>query len=150
MTLLFWLIVLSIFLGFFFWATNLLKTEAEGEKFDAGLAILEFGRAYPDEAIRQVVMSADGEMVFLRLWTGRTGVMRRNGRHDLCHLIDPAEVRLSASEEGKALTIEFPGMKAMSGTFEFRSQKEAAEVSLWILGSVSVAIPPEFQLPSHA
>ncbi|MDB5550085.1 MAG: hypothetical protein JWL86_69, partial [Rhizobium sp.] len=52
--------------------------------------------------------------------------------------------------DGKALTVEFPGMKALSGTFEFRSQKEAAEVSLWILGSVSAAIQPEFQLPSHA
>ena len=51
MTLVFWIIVLSVFLGFFFWATNLLKTEAEGEKFDAGLAILEFGKAYPDEAV---------------------------------------------------------------------------------------------------
>mgnify|MGYP001033847357 CR=1 FL=1 len=47
---------------------------------------------------------------FARLKTsGRTGVMRRNGRRDLCHVIDPAEVRLSASEDGKALTVEFPG-----------------------------------------
>ena len=52
MVLVFWIVLLSVFLGFFSWATNLLKTEAEGERFDAGLAILEFGRAYPDEAIR--------------------------------------------------------------------------------------------------
>ncbi|MBX9457435.1 MAG: hypothetical protein KL863_16255 [Rhizobium sp.] len=64
MTLVFWMVVLSVFLGFFYWATNLLKAEAEGERFDAGLAILEFGKAYPDEAIRQVLMSADGEIVF--------------------------------------------------------------------------------------
>ena len=150
MTLLFWFIVLSVVLGFFFWATNLLKTDADEERFDAGLAILEFGRAYPDEAIRHVLMSADGEMVFMRLWTGRTGVMRRNGSAELCHIVDPAEVRVSASGDGKAQTIVFPGRKALSGTFAFRSQKEAAEVSLWILGSLRAAIEPELQLPSHA
>jgi hypothetical protein len=150
MTLVFWFIVLSIFLGFFFWATNLLKTEADGERFDAGLAILEFGKAYPDEAIRQVLMSSDGEMVFLRLWTGRTGIMRRIGNRELCHLVDPAGVRISASDDGMSLTLDFPAIKALSGTFEFRSQKEAAEASLWILGSLRAAIGPELPLPSHA
>jgi hypothetical protein len=149
MTLVFWIIVLSAFLGFFFWATNLLKTEADGERFDAGLAILEFGRAYPDEAIRQVLMSSDGEMVFLRLWTGRTGLMRRIGNREYCHLVDPADVRVSEAG-GKSLTITFPALKQMSGTFTFRSEKEAAEVGLWLLGSVTATIPQEFSLPSHA
>lgn len=149
MTLAFWIIVLSVFLGFFFWATSLLNSEAEGERFDAGLAILEFGKAYPDEAIRQVLMSSDGEMVFLRLWTGRTGLMRRVGNREYCHLVDPADVRLSEAG-GKALTITFPTLKQMSGTFAFRSEKEAAEVGLWLLGSVTAAIPQEFSLPSHA
>jgi hypothetical protein len=150
MTLVFWFIVLSIFLGFFFWATNLLKAEADGERFDAGLAILEFGKAYPDEAIRQVLMSSDGEMVFLRLWTGRTGIMRRIANRELCHLVDPAGVRISASDDGMSLTLDFPAIKALSGTFTFRSQKEAAEASLWILGSLRAAIAPELPLPSHA
>lgn len=150
MTLVFWFIVLSVFLGFFFWATNLLKTEADEEKFDAGLAILEFGKAYPDEAIRQVMMSSDGEMVFLRLWTGRAGIMRRMGNRELCHLVDPAEVRISAADEGRSLKLDFPDMKALSGTFEFRSEKEAAEVSLWILGSLRASIESELPLPSHA
>jgi hypothetical protein len=150
MTLVFWIILLSVFLGFFFWATNLLRIEADGERFDAGLAILEFGRAYPDEAIRHVLMSAEGEMVFLRLWTGRTGMMRRIGNRELCHLVDPANVRVSAEPGGKSLTINFPAHKPMSGTFTFRSEKEAAEVGLWLLGSVTASIPPEFSLPSHA
>ena len=147
MVLVFWIVVLSVFLGFFSWATNLLKTEAEGERFDAGLAILEFGKAYPDEAIRQVLMSSDGEMVFLRLWTGRTGLMRRAGNRELCN---PADVRVSLQADGKSLEILFPNMKHMSGTFSFRSEREAAEVGLWLLGSVALSIPPEFPVPSHA
>ncbi|RYE53916.1 MAG: hypothetical protein EOP18_08345, partial [Rhizobiaceae bacterium] len=117
MVLVFWIVLLSVFLGFFSWATNLLKTEAEGERFDAGLAILEFGRAYPDEAIRQVLMSSDGDMVFLRLWTGRTGLMRRVGNRELCYLVNPADVRVSLQSDGKTLEILFPNMKHMSGTF---------------------------------
>jgi hypothetical protein len=150
MVLVFWIVVLSVFFGFFFWATNLLKTEAEGERFDAGLAILEFGRAYPDEAIRQVLMSSDGDMVFLRLWTGRTGLMRRVGNRDLCHLVNPADVRVSLQPDGKSLEILFPNMRHMSGTFQFRSEREAAEVGLWLLGSVALSIPPEFPIPSPA
>ena len=150
MTLAFWIVLLAAFLGFFAWATNLLKAEADSEKFDAGLAILEFGKAYPDEAIRHVLMSADGDMVFLRLWTGRTGLMRRAGNRELCYLVDPENVRVSADPGGKSLTIDFPAHKPMSGTYKFRSEKEAAEVGLWLLGSVSAAIPQEFSLPSHA
>jgi hypothetical protein len=148
--LVFWIVLLSVFLGFFLWATNLLKNDADGERFDAGLAILEFGRAYPDEAIRHVLMSSDGDMVFLRLWTGRTGLMRRVGNRELCHLVDPESVRVSAGGDGKSLTITFPASKAMSGTYAFRSEKEAAEVGLWLLGSVTAAMPQEFHLPSHA
>jgi len=149
MPLVFWIILLSVFLGFFFWATNLLKTEADAERFDAGLAILEFGSAYPEEAIRQVLMSSDGEMVFLRLWTGRTGLMRRIGNREYCHLVDPADVRVSEAS-GTSLTITFPTLKQMSGTFSFRSEKEAAEVGLWLLGSLTATMPQEFSLPSHA
>lgn len=149
-TLIFWLIVLTAVFGFFFWATNLLDTEAVGEKLDAGLAIIEFGRAYPDEAIRSLMSSANGEMVFLRLWTGRTGVMRRTQRGHYCHLIDPAKLRISQTDTGRGLSLEFEGLKSLNGTFEFRDQREAAEVSLWILGGVHPAIGQDFTVPSHA
>ena len=97
-----------------------------------------------------LLTGTDGEMVFLRLWTGRTGLMRRVGNRELCYLVDPESVRVSADGGGKSLTIDFPAHKPMSGTYMFRSEKEAAEVGLWLLGSVAVAIPQEFTLPSHA
>src|SRR6188768_256012 len=94
MVLFVWFLIISAFLVFFFWATGLIKQDQASERFDAGLAIVEFGRAYPNEAIRSVIISADGEMVFLRLWTGLTGCMRRNGLRFLCHVIDPGDVRV--------------------------------------------------------
>jgi hypothetical protein len=145
-----WFVIISAFLVFFFWATGLIKQDQASERFDAGLAIVEFGRAYPNEAIRNVIISADGEMVFLRLWTGLTGCMRRNGPRFLCHVIDPGDVRVIPTADGKGLDIEFAGLKALSGTFEFRSQREAAEVSLWILGSFTSKVDQGMQMPSHA
>lgn len=150
MVLLLWLAIISAVLVFFFWATGLARQDAADDRFDAGIAIVEFGRAYPNEAIRSVVISADGEMVFLRLWTGLTGCMRRNGSRFLCQLIDPTHVRITPSADGSALTLEFDGIKAMSGTYEFRSTREAAEVSLWILGSLTALAPQDKHVPSHA
>ena len=145
-----WATIIAAVLLFFFWATRLLRKSNDEDRFDAGLAILEFGKAYPNEAIRQVQMSVDGEMVFLRLWTGRIGCMRRNGARFLCHLIDPGKVGVTSSENGMGLVIDFPGLKAFSGEFEFASQKEAAEVSLWILGSFSSTMEQDQNLPNHA
>jgi hypothetical protein len=150
MVLLLWLVIIAAALVFFFWATGLAKQGEADERFDAGLAIVEFGRAYPNEAIRNVVISADGEMVFLRLWTGLTGCMRRNGSRFLCHVIEPRQVQVSPTTDGKGLQIEFPGLRALTGTFEFRSQREAAEVSLWILGSFAARSERDLQMPSHA
>ena len=150
MVLLVWVAIIAAFLMFFFWATGLVNQQEADERFDAGFAIVEFGRAYPYEAIRNVIISADGEMVFLRLWTGRTGCMRRNGSKFLCHVMDPADVRVTQAAESHALTLEFVGLKALSGTFEFRSQREAAEVSLWILGSFASKAEQDIGMPSHA
>lgn len=107
----------------------------EVEKPDAGLAILDFGRAYPDEAIRQIHTTADGGAVFVRLHDGKAGCMLNNGNHYLCHLIEPGMVRTRNSGTGKGLIIDFPGSAFPGGTFEFRDAQEAAEVSLWLLGS---------------
>ncbi|MDB5523835.1 MAG: hypothetical protein JWM58_1598 [Rhizobium sp.] len=150
MVLLLWLVIIVAVLIFFFWTTGLVKQGEANERFDAGLAIVEFGRAYPNEAIRNVIISADGEMVFMRLWTGLAGCMRRNGSRFLCHLIDPAVVRVTPTADGKGLALDFGGFKALSGTFEFRTQREAAEVSLWILGSFTVKPEHDMHMPSHA
>jgi hypothetical protein len=151
MILLAWLAIISAALIFFFWATGLVKQGEASERFDAGLAIVEFGRAYPNEAIRNVILSADGEMVFLRLWTGRTGCMRRNGSRFLCHVLDPSDMRVTPTADGRGLDLEFIGFKALSGSFEFRSQREAAEVSLWILGGFTArAAEQDSHVPHHA
>ena len=106
--------------------------EMAGE--DAGLAILEFGRSFPDEAIREVITTANGRTVFLRLHDGKAGCMNAHGHHYSCHRIEPGTVRVSAAGS-RRLTVQFPNAAHEGGTFEFRNEREAAEVSLWLLGS---------------
>ena len=108
------------------------EQEMAGE--DAGLAILEFGRAFPDEAIREVITTADSRTVFLRLHDGKAGCMHAHGHHYSCHLIEPGTVRVTAAGPRK-LEVQFANAAFEGGVFEFRDEKQAAEVSLWLLGS---------------
>lgn len=103
---------------------------------DTGLAIVEFGRAFPNEAIREVLGTADGNNVFLRLHDGKVGCMRAHRQHYASHLIEPGSVTVHNSPSGKGLVIDFQDKTQDSGSFEFRSSVEAAEVSLWLLGSL--------------
>lgn len=113
---------------------RLRREEPETAEDDTGLAILEFGRAFPNEAIRQVITTANGRTVFLRLHDGKAGCMHAHGHHFACHLIEPGTVRVSGAGT-KRLSIAFANEAFEGGVFEFRSEAEAAEVSLWLLGS---------------
>lgn len=115
---------------------SLRKRHEEPEKAgeDAGLAILEFGRAFPGEAIRAVIPTANGRTVFLRLHDGKAGCMHAHGHHYACHLIQPGTVRVSGAGSNR-LTVQFANAAFEGGTYEFRDEKQAAEVSLWLLGS---------------
>jgi hypothetical protein len=106
--------------------------ELAGE--DAGLAILEFGRAFPDEAIREMIPTTNGKAVFLRLHDGKAGCMHAHGHHYTCHLIEPGTVRV-ASQGDRRLAVTFANAAFEGGVFEFRDERQAAEVSLWLLGS---------------
>lgn len=106
---------------------------------DPGTAILEFGRAYPTEAIRSVILTADGNAAFLRLADGRTGFLQTMGKHYVARIIDPAYVVAMPLDEGHGMNLRFRESTLKGGDYRFRSAKDAAEVSLWLVGSFAVA-----------
>lgn len=118
-----------------FAANRLGEKEPEQGFRDTGLAILEFGRAYPSEAIRQLHATSDGQVVFVRLHDNKAGFMRNKRGHYSCHLIEPGTAQVSPTPDSRGLTIEFPHAPHQSGTFVFQSSEEAAEVALWLLGN---------------
>lgn len=103
---------------------------------DTGLAILQFGHAHPNEAIREVVSTADGNSLFLRLHDGKVGFMRAHGQHFASRLIEPGGVRVRNTASGSGLVLEFVEDAREGQSFEFRTSADAAEVSLWLLGSL--------------
>ncbi|MFB9952146.1 hypothetical protein ACFFP0_25150 [Rhizobium puerariae] len=129
-----WSIIFVLLMGLAYYVTGLVSSERpEGNRHDTGLAILEFGRAFPNEAIRSLHVTADGEAIFVRLYGSKAGFMRSQRNHYACHLIDPGRARITPLPDAKGFSVEFLDAPSQNGTFVFSTEKEAAEVSLWLL-----------------
>nr|WP_235916547.1 hypothetical protein [Ciceribacter naphthalenivorans] len=111
------------------------KRAKDEDLHDSGLAIVEFGRAFPQEAIRSLHTTADGRAVFVRLHDNKAGFMRNMRSHYACHMIEPGTVRVRDLPSGRGFAIEFLDAPFHNGEFTFATPMEAAEVSLWLLGN---------------
>ncbi|PYE42596.1 hypothetical protein DFI02_106166 [Rhizobium sp. PP-F2F-G20b] len=130
-------IVASLFAAAYIYQRMKRQEAEELSEPDEGQAILDFGRAFPDEAIRAIHPTADGHAFFVRLHDGKAGIVLSQGRHYLCHLIVPSKVRITHAQSGRGLALSFNDTATFDGTYEFSNTETAAEVSLWILGSFS-------------
>jgi len=107
--------------------------------FETGQAIMRFGKAFPMEAIREVIVAKNGDSYFLRLHGGRTGCIIAYQKHAVCRILEPGSVHIHAGPKDDSISIEFVDSSLKDATFIFRSPKDAAEVSLWLLGSFVAA-----------
>ncbi|MFK0165368.1 hypothetical protein [Rhizobium sp. NPDC090279] len=143
-----WCILFAIVVFFAYFATRMASQNKEDGLHDTGLAILEFGRAFPTEAIRQLQTTADGQAVFVRLHDDKAGFMRNVRNHFSVHLIEPGRAHAKISGSGRGLTVDFLDVPHHNDTFEFKTSTEAAEVSLWLLGNYVAA--DDVMLEHHA
>ncbi|RWX76129.1 hypothetical protein EPK99_18435 [Neorhizobium lilium] len=135
-----WLGIVGALIALAYYVTRIAKSEEADSRQDTGLAILEFGRAFPQEAIRALHATADGNAIFVRLHDGKAGFMRNNRSHYACSLIRPGRVRVIPLPDAKGFSAEFLDLPSHNGNFLFGSETEAAEVSLWLLDNhVSIA-----------
>ncbi|MGW9231018.1 hypothetical protein ACWGPT_09140 [Pseudorhizobium sp. NPDC055634] len=131
-----WSIIFVLIALFAYYATRMARRDRGEEGLnDPGFALLEFGRAFPNEAVRELHSTADGKAVFIRLHDGKTGIMRSHAKHYTCYLIKPGRVRVQGQADACSLAVEFLDSPANNGLFTFRTETEAAEVSLWLLGT---------------
>ncbi|GEO84894.1 MULTISPECIES: hypothetical protein [Alphaproteobacteria] len=130
-----WIVILVLLAVFAFYATRMAKRAKDEDLHDSGLAIVEFGRAFPQEAIRSLHTTADGRAVFVRLHDNKAGFMRNMRSHYACHMIEPGTVRVRDLPSGRGFAIEFLDAPFHNGEFTFATPMEAAEVSLWLLGN---------------
>jgi hypothetical protein len=135
-----WCILIALILALAYYSTRVARASDEDGLRDTGMAIMQFGRAFPDEAIRNLHVTADGNVIFVRLHDNKAGFMRNNSSHFACYLIRPGRVRITPLASAKGFDAEFLDAPSQNGSFVFASEKEAAEVSLWLLDNyVSVA-----------
>lgn len=128
-----WIMLAVLVVALAYYVTRMARQRDEDGLHDTGLALLEFGRAFPKEAIRSLHATADGNSVFVRLHEGKAGLMRNRGNHFACHLISPGRVHIRPLPDAKGFSAEFLDAPTQSGTFVFASESDAAEVSLWLL-----------------
>ncbi|KKX25377.1 hypothetical protein [Rhizobium sp. LC145] len=128
-----WSIVFGLVVLLALYASRMARLERTESSQDTGLAILEFGRAFPNEAIRALHVTADGGAVFVRLYDGKTGIMRNHRKHYACHVIQPGRVRVTPSGNPKGFSVDFLDVRSQNGEYVFATEQEAAEVSLWLL-----------------
>ncbi len=124
----------AVVIGALFFRDRMLNRAArDASEADTGLAILDFGRAYPEEAIRSIHMTEDEGAYFLRLHDGKAGFMQAHGAHYLCHLLGPGSVQVSPGPDDRSIRAHFPDFAYLDGIYRFRSEADAAEVSLLLL-----------------
>ena len=136
MSIAIWIIVFVLLSVFAVYAWRMSRATDEDNSHDVGQAIMDFARAFPNEAIRSLHMTADGGAAFVRLHDNKAGFMRNMGSHYVCVMIDPERIRVESLESGDSFVVTFFDMPKYSGSYRFKSAGEAAEVSLWLLGSL--------------
>lgn len=129
-----WLLAIFLITMFSIYSMQLAARSREDED-EAGSALIEFGKAFPLEAVRDVAMTADRQTVFLRLFDGKVGCVKYHGRTMSCRLLHPGTANVLPGDQQNAVRIEFRNSQSDSGEFVFSSARQAAEVSLWLLGS---------------
>jgi len=81
LNLVIWVILVCAVVFLAFWATRLAARQDEDGLHDMGVALMEFGRAFPNEAIRDLHATTDGNVVFVRLHDNKAGFMRSMRGH---------------------------------------------------------------------
>jgi hypothetical protein len=144
LTLLIWSLFFATVVTFGMYVYYISKVSVRDTGIETGQAILRFGKVFPMEAIREVIMTENGDSFFLRLHGNRTGCILAYQKYAVCKILEAGSVKVRSGPTDASLSIEFDQDSIMDSVFTFRSPKDAAEVSLWLLGGfVSVSQLPE-------
>lgn len=133
-----WLLAIFLITIFSIYSMQLAARYREEDE-DSGPVLIEFGKAFPGEAVRDVASTADRQTVFLRLFDGKVGFVQYRGRTMSCRLLHPGTANVLPGDDANAVRIEFKNATSDSGEFTFSSPRQAAEVSLWLLGSFAAS-----------
>ncbi len=72
------------------------------------------------------------------------------GKHNVCMMLNPERITVEHLESGDGFVVTFLDAPKYSGAYRFKSAGEAAEVSLWLLGSYLEAAESEHNQATEA
>lgn len=124
---------------FITWMVHITGSWKPKDEPDTGTALVEFGMSFPGEAIRAVISTADDKTHFFRLASANTGYLHQMGKHGVARLIGPGAVLVDLVDESPTLKVDFREVGLPAGTYSFASEEDAAEVSLWLMGTLAMA-----------
>lgn len=134
------IVMMLILLMLGIYGYRLIRAEKDDDNaFDAGLAIIDFARAFPNEAIRSLHITHDGGAVFVKLHDNKSGFMRNMGNHHACIILDASKITLEPLPLENGFHIAFQDWPKYDGKYRFETQEEAADVALWLLESLTLA-----------
>lgn len=124
---------------FITWMVHITGSWKPKDEPDTGTALVEFGMSFPGEAIRAVISTADDKTHFFRLASANTGYLHQMGKHGVARLIGPGAVLVDLVDDSPTLKVDFREVGLPAGTYSFASEEDAAEVSLWLMGTLAMA-----------
>ena len=98
-------------------------------------AASEFRRSYPDEKVAAVIGDKEMETFFLRLADGKVGIYRSRRGKGQAIIVVQSEYRLRALPEANGLQVDYPEADFFSGNYLFQTERDAADVSTWMLNA---------------
>ncbi|MCR9134788.1 MAG: hypothetical protein NXI27_02255 [Alphaproteobacteria bacterium] len=138
MTAGFWVLSLTIVAGVFvllYMRASRLRHLGPQAVEDTGSVIVTFSRAYPNNPIREVRKTEDGETAFLRTADGAVGLVHGSGNYNVATLLEPGSIMVESAENDRTIRLHFSRDNIRDGAFTFATIEDAAEVSLWLCGN---------------
>lgn len=116
---------------------------------DVGQILMLFGQAFPALPIRDAVLTSDRRAGFVRLADGRAGFVQMAGNRSICRVLDAGAVTMRPGDDTAALHLTFRDQRIRDGAFVFESAQDAAEVALWLMGTLATAQKAERNEPQR-
>lgn len=103
---------------------------------DAGQAKARFAEDYPRESVAECRLTAASGAAFLRLDSGRIGLVTAFGAKFVTRLFEPPQIR--AETDGDTLRLAAPDFTFRQTSFVFADAAEARRVAEWMNGARSL------------
>lgn len=115
-------------------AVRLSGTSRPFELADENDARAVFLSRFSEERPGECIVSADRKAAFLRLESGRTGLVAAFGSRYICRVVGPGDVKKIEQDGRGRTTVRFADFTYPGGRYRFCGSEQAIKVANWLKG----------------